>query len=152
MRDRLYRSRNDRMLFGVAGGLARYLNIDASIVRLVWVLLFLAAGTGILLYIVAAVVIPEEPEGFVAPAGGTSGASGSATGGVAAPDVDPTPNQPRDLGNGPIILGLILVVVGGWLLLQRYLPEIEGRVVWPALLLIVGLVLVVVSMRSRNRG
>ena len=152
MRDRLYRSRNDRMLFGVAGGLARYLNIDASIVRLVWVLLFLAAGTGILLYIVAAVVIPEEPEGFVAPAGGTSGASGSATGSVAAPGVDPTPNQPRDLGNGPIILGLILVVVGGWLLLQRYLPEIEGRVVWPALLLIVGLVLVVVSMRSRNRG
>ena len=58
------------MIFGVAGGLARYLNIDSSIVRLVWVLLVLAAGTGILLYILAAVLIPEEPAGSAREAGG----------------------------------------------------------------------------------
>jgi phage shock protein PspC (stress-responsive transcriptional regulator) len=128
------------MLFGVAGGLARYLNIDSSIVRLVWVLLFLAAGTGILLYIIAAVVVPEEPAG---------GPTGTAAGVVGT---DRSPNEPRDLGNGPIILGLILVVVGGWLLLQRFLPQIEGRVLWPAALVIIGVLLVVVSLRGRGRG
>src|SRR5919112_2169481 len=98
MRERLYRARHDRMLFGVAGGLARYLGIDSSIVRLVWVLLFLAAGTGILLYIVAAVVIPEEPDGF------TSGIAAS-VGSDAPAGVDRSPTGPRELGNGPIILG-----------------------------------------------
>jgi len=49
MRERLYRSRADRMLFGVAGGMGRYFNVDPAIVRLVWVLLFLAVGAGILL-------------------------------------------------------------------------------------------------------
>lgn len=148
MRDRLYRSRNDRMLFGVAGGLARYLNVDSSIVRLVWVLLFLAAGTGILLYVIAAVVVPEEPEGYAPGAAGTGAAptSGQATAGF-----DRSPNEPRDLGNGPIILGLILVVVGGWLLLQRFLPQIEGKVLWPAGLLMIGIVLVVISLRGRSR-
>ena len=58
MSKRLYRSRDDRMLFGVAGGMARYLDIDPSIVRIVWALLVLAGGAGFLLYIVAAIVIP----------------------------------------------------------------------------------------------
>ena len=150
MRDRLYRSRRDRMLFGVAGGLARYLNIDSSIVRLVWVLLFLAAGTGILLYVIAAVVVPEEPEGYAPGVAGSGAATGGAAPGMAG--TDRSPNEPRDLGNGPIILGLILVVVGGWLLLQRFLPQIEGRVVWPAALLIIGVLLVVVSLRGRRPG
>lgn len=61
MHERLYRSRDDRMLFGVAGGMADWLDIDPAIVRIVWALLIFAAGTGILLYIVAAIVIPEEP-------------------------------------------------------------------------------------------
>lgn len=59
MRERLYRSRDERMLFGVAGGMARYFGLDPAIVRLVWFLLFLAGGAGALLVIVAAIVIPE---------------------------------------------------------------------------------------------
>jgi len=59
--DRLYRSRDDRMLFGVAGGMADWLDVDPAIVRIVWALLILAGGAGLLLYVVAAIVIPEEP-------------------------------------------------------------------------------------------
>ena len=61
MHERLYRSRDDRMLFGVAGGMADWLDVDPAIVRIVWALLIFAAGAGFLLYIVAAIVIPEEP-------------------------------------------------------------------------------------------
>lgn len=55
---RLYKS-NNRMLFGVCAGLAEYLGIDPTIVRLIWAALGLT-GTGILLYIVAALIMPEN--------------------------------------------------------------------------------------------
>ena len=47
MREPLYRSRSDRMLFGVAGGMARYFDIDASVVRIIWALLVIA-GVGLI--------------------------------------------------------------------------------------------------------
>jgi phage shock protein PspC (stress-responsive transcriptional regulator) len=57
----LRRSRSDRMIMGVCGGIAKKLGIDANLVRLVWAALSIGSvGAGILLYIVAAVVIPEE--------------------------------------------------------------------------------------------
>jgi phage shock protein PspC (stress-responsive transcriptional regulator) len=60
---KLYRSRSDRMVAGVAGGLAEYLNIDATIVRLLFVFFALAGGPGLLVYIVMLLVVPEEPLG-----------------------------------------------------------------------------------------
>lgn len=57
---RLHKSRTDRKVAGVCGGLAEYLNVDSTVVRLIWAVLFLAAGTGFLAYILAAIIIPEE--------------------------------------------------------------------------------------------
>lgn len=59
---RLYRSRSDRMVSGVAGGLADYLNIDSTIVRLLFVFFALAGGPGLLVYLVMLLVVPEEPQ------------------------------------------------------------------------------------------
>ncbi len=59
----IYRSRTDRMIAGVCGGLARYFNVDSSIIRLLWVLATLASiGLGVLVYIILIFVFPEEPE------------------------------------------------------------------------------------------
>ncbi|CUX45553.1 PspC domain-containing protein [Clostridium sp. C105KSO13] len=57
---KLYRSRTDRMLCGVCGGIGEYFNIDATIVRLLFVLLGVSGGTGILAYFIAAIIIPDE--------------------------------------------------------------------------------------------
>ncbi len=58
---KLVRSRTDRMLCGVCGGIGAYLNVDPTLVRLVWVLCSLAGcGMGLIVYIAAAVIIPEE--------------------------------------------------------------------------------------------
>lgn len=57
---RLYRSRTNKMLCGVCGGLAEYFNIDPTIVRLLVVLLACGAGSGLLAYIIAAIIIPEQ--------------------------------------------------------------------------------------------
>jgi phage shock protein C len=57
---RLYKSKTNRVLFGVCGGLGEYFNIDPTIFRLIMVLLICGAGSGLLAYIVAAIIIPEE--------------------------------------------------------------------------------------------
>jgi phage shock protein PspC (stress-responsive transcriptional regulator) len=58
---KLYRSTSDKMISGVCGGLANYLNIDATVIRLLWVVLGLTAGFGIIAYIIAAIIIPSQP-------------------------------------------------------------------------------------------
>lgn len=57
---RLTRSSSNKMICGVCAGIANYFNIDPTIVRLIWALLILCAGTGILAYIIGAIVIPSE--------------------------------------------------------------------------------------------
>ncbi len=60
MERRLYRSRSQRMLGGVCGGLAEYLNTDPTVIRLLWVLFaFLGMGTGFIVYLIAWVIVPE---------------------------------------------------------------------------------------------
>ncbi len=97
MDDRLYRSRDDRMIAGVAGGLAERYDLDPSLVRIGWALLILfTGGLFLLLYIVMVIVVPEEPSAAT-PAGpaGTDGwaaapASGTAVTGPAS-TTDPSP-------------------------------------------------------------
>ncbi len=57
---KLYRSKKDRMLAGVCGGIGEYLNVDPTIVRLLWVAFSLMGGAGILLYIIMAIIVPER--------------------------------------------------------------------------------------------
>lgn len=59
---KLYKSESDKKIAGVCGGLAAYLGIDSTIVRLIWAGLVLFAGVGLLAYILAAIIIPSEPE------------------------------------------------------------------------------------------
>ena len=64
MDDRLYRSVDDRMLAGVAGGVAERLDADPSIIRVVWALLIvLTGGLALVAYVVMAIVVPEAPMG-----------------------------------------------------------------------------------------
>lgn len=58
---RLYRSRTNRIIAGVCGGIAEYTNIDPTVVRLLWLLVSLIWGAGIVAYIIALIIIPEEP-------------------------------------------------------------------------------------------
>ena len=65
MGKKLYRSKTDSKLCGVCGGIAKYFNLDPTIIRLIWTLAVLLAGTGVVLYIACALVIPEEPDDYV---------------------------------------------------------------------------------------
>lgn len=58
---RLYKSRKNKVIDGVCGGVGEYFGIDPVIIRLLWVALFFAYGSGIILYIIAMIIIPPEP-------------------------------------------------------------------------------------------
>ena len=58
---RLYRSRTDRKLAGVCGGLAQYFNTDATLIRVLFVVLALLGGPGLVLYLLMWILVPEEP-------------------------------------------------------------------------------------------
>jgi phage shock protein C len=149
------------MLFGVAGGMARFLDIDPSIVRIVWALLVLAGGAGLLLYIVAAIVIPEEPEGWAASAASAASAGPTPAGAAPGPAAGSGATQGqagpawgyragvdrRERGGGAVLLGILLVALGAWFLLQRFLPQIDTDLVWPVVLLLLGGALVVGALR-----
>jgi phage shock protein C len=59
---RLYRSRTDRKVAGVCGGIGRYFGVDPVVFRIVWVLLILGMGAGLLAYLICWLIIPLEPE------------------------------------------------------------------------------------------
>lgn len=58
---KLVRTVDNRMMCGVCGGIGKYFNVDPTLVRLIWVLAsFIGVGSGLLVYIIAAIIIPEE--------------------------------------------------------------------------------------------
>lgn len=59
---KLYRSKTNRMIGGVCGGLGEYFDVDPTIIRLLWVVIFFMGGSGILIYIIFWIVLPEEDE------------------------------------------------------------------------------------------
>ena len=61
MNNKLYKSNTNKMLEGVCGGIAEYFGIDPTIVRLAWVVFCALGGSGILAYIIAAIIIPSAP-------------------------------------------------------------------------------------------
>ena len=60
---KLYRSRTDRTVAGVCGGLAQYLNIDVTLIRVLFVALAVLGGSGLILYVVMWIMVPDEPAG-----------------------------------------------------------------------------------------
>jgi phage shock protein C len=60
---KLYRSRTDRKLAGVCGGLAHYFNLDATLIRVLFVVLAVLGGAGLVIYLVMWIIVPNEPQG-----------------------------------------------------------------------------------------
>ena len=150
---RLYRCRHDRQLAGVASGMAEYLGMDPTIVRILWILSVFFGGFSILVYIVLAIVIPLEPIGTTGtpaaadPAGMTVDPASGETHAWVAPAPD---HEHRDRGESRIGLavGVLLVAFGSIALFGPVLPGwIAGIALWPAFIVALGIALVVVALR-----
>lgn len=64
MNKKLYKSNSNKMLAGVCGGIAEYFAVDPTLVRLAWVIFCALGGSGILAYLIAAIIIPRNPAQF----------------------------------------------------------------------------------------
>lgn len=133
MESRLYRSRKERILGGVAGGLGEYIGLDPVIIRLLFILLVVATHWGALLYLIMLIVLPEEPEAM----------PGSFAG---APKYRRLDARQRGLllGGALVVVGLILLAreAGLW----RWL---DLRLLWPVLLIAAGVALLVDRIRGK---
>lgn len=150
MQKRLYRSRRERVIAGVCGGLADYFSMDPTLVRLVWLVLALGGGSGIILYLLAILVIPEEPrlrlDEATASEGAPGGAPDHADGGATA-----GPTEPRPANKA--LLGLFLVGLGFFFLVRNlfpFVPFLQARFLWTYLLILVGVVVLVDGFRRRD--
>lgn len=121
----LRRSRTDRVLGGVAGGIARYFGVDPILIRLGFVLLVIAGGSGILIYLIAWLIIPEEEE---------EGAERE----TAGPAMDAATTR--------LVLGGALIAIGGILLASRFIPYFS-RVFWPLVFIVAGAAVIMGATR-----
>jgi phage shock protein C len=179
MGTRLYRSRDDRMLAGVAGGLAEMWDADPSLVRILWAILVpLTGGLALVVYIVMAIVVPEEPYEAVGTGTNVGGVDGSpptsppgAVPPAAAYGSPPDWREQRaaareqrhaaraarraergyDGRTGSIVIGAILVLVGLVFLVRQYLPAFDFDYVWPLVLVALGVVVLVSAFRTNGR-
>jgi phage shock protein C len=148
--DRLYRSRDERVLAGVAGGVAEMLDTDPALVRIAWVLLaFLTGGLALLVYIVMAIVVPERPDGIPAAGTGRAGVAGAA---APRPGARPRPRDPADRRRGGLIAGIVLILVGGFFLVRQLLPAIDIALWWPTVAIGLGVLLVIVALVPSRRS
>jgi phage shock protein C len=117
------RSRSERVIAGVCGGVGRYLGVDPVLLRIAFIILALANGLGVIAYVICWVAIPEE--------------------GADEPSV-PAPRGRRETGR--LVLGGSLVVLGLVLLLDRLAPDLD-ELFWPVAVVAVGVAVMLVGLR-----
>jgi len=160
MEKRLYRSRSDRMLWGVCGGLAKYFDMDPTIVRIIAVLLIFANGLGILAYIIMAIVVPLEGSKVTAPKEAikenvedikeTAGELGREIRSTLVGEEGESEEVAKVRHRRRNVLGIILIVVGILFLLGSFnlFWWFDWGNLWPLILVAIGL-LIILSTRRR---
>lgn len=126
MDKRLYRSRDDRIIAGVCGGLAEYFHVDSSLVRLVWALISFPGAVGLPLYLLAWILVPAAP--WFADE-------------TASAEPVRRPERPEPIGEGcdrHRWTGGFLVVIGAIFLLNEFVPGFRLGRLWPLFLIVPG--------------
>jgi len=135
---KLYRSVSDRMVGGVCGGLGAFLNIDPIFVRLLFVLLLFGSDFGFILYLLLWIIVPEEGKDY-----GFGDDSWKDKVKSMGDDVQQAVTKPHPQSG--LIMGVGLVVIGGFLFLERlnlsWMNWFDMDILWPVLLIVGGVVL-----------
>ena len=160
-RFRLFRSESDRKISGVAGGMAEALDVDPTLVRLLWVLVVIVtSGVGLLAYLAMWLIVPlrsdvlagtgaqaDRADPVAPPAESGTGSSG---------ELEPTTSARRP-SNAPVVAGVVLIVVGvlflldNWVSLQywSYIGDLIALALrfWPLILVAAGALLIYSRLR-----
>ena len=133
----LYRCRHDRRVAGVAAGVAEFFDLDPTLVRLVWFASIFFGGFGLLLYILMAIIVPNEPLSEEE---------------LAAPAADSSHRHAARSGNGGLglsFVGIALILFGALALANTFFVEwgYNGAFVWPGFILALGVLVLAAAFR-----
>lgn len=171
MHKKLYRSARERMLGGVAAGVAEYFDVDPTIVRLVFVLSVFVGGAGIIAYIIMWIIVPQGPfvpynmntnippqnqePGTKTDSNSTTGGNFSAEPGTSPKsDTPPDPNpdysqfqKPHHEKHG-ITWGIVLIIFGIFLLANNMIDTIHFHDIFPVALVVLGIGLLLNAIKK----
>ena len=156
---RYYRSTTEKVFAGVCGGLAEYFAIDPLLVRLIFVIIALAGGGGVLIYLILWIVTPIKPFNFnqtttqTPPVMENQQTNQDPDRHSENPGKDPLKDYrhyPRNRGN--LIGGLVLITLGGIFLADSFIPHIRFEDLWPLILVVIGIGLLINSVAGKRRN
>jgi len=145
---RLYKSRKNKVIDGVCGGIAEYLEVDPVLVRIVAVIFIFMGGSAIIAYIIGMIIIPNEPSAEFK--------SGDST---RDPNLIPAPPVPKESRayTGSLVFGIIMIAFGVHFLLRNipFINQYYWRIwnlgwhfFWPSVLILIGLLIILRSVRK----
>ncbi|MGB9664306.1 MAG: PspC domain-containing protein [Ignavibacteria bacterium] len=144
MNKKLYRSRRDKLIGGVCGGLGKYFEIDPVLVRILFVFLAFFHLSGIFIYIILLIVLPQEPYNPDE---------------IEIKDFEDIPtDKPIDypekdlgqFGKSKKIFGIILLVIGALFLLENFINILEFEIIAPIILILIGIYLIYDSLKNKG--
>ncbi|MBN2615846.1 MAG: PspC domain-containing protein [Bacteroidales bacterium] len=144
---KLYRNQHNKVIGGVASGLADYFEVDVVIFRLIFVLLALVGGGGVLGYIILWIVVPSNPRQFGnqnyqnSSSAQTPPPSEAAENKTTEDNAVPTDTDQHN-SNAGLTAGIVLIFVGLFFLATRLVPWFNFRDFWPLLLIIGGVFII----------
>lgn len=124
---RLERDLQNKVLGGVCSGLSNYFEMDPTFWRVLFFILFLFGCSGLLIYIILWIAMPAAQPGTIHQA--------------VSQEKDPTHEQRKK--NSNMAAGLTLIGIGVISLAARYIPQISWRMVWPVILIVLGIILII---------
>jgi len=141
MAKKIYRSRKDSMIAGVCGGIAEYFEIDSTLVRLLAILVVLLGGVGVIAYIIAWIIIPQNPEQETE----------SSKDYDREKEIDISQDEGKKDNHKHVWGGLILIFLGLFFLMRSFFPRFVLVNFWPVILIAMGIVLIVQSLSRKKQ-
>jgi len=147
MNKKLYRSRKEKMLSGVAGGIAEYFDLDPTLVRILFIVTLFMGGSGVVAYIILWIVVPEAP--FVSEVHSEAPPSGESS---SAENTSQAYHDERKVYEEHIhkrksLAGAVLIILGFLFLADNYFPHFYFHDFWPLILVAIGLALLLNSKK-----
>lgn len=158
MAKKLYRSRKDCIIAGVCGGIAEYFDVDPILVRIIAVLTIFLNGIGLIAYLIAWIIIPQNPEltakERTKEKKGTTETMREKAENIAhqiGEEIRRDSDKTEHRKNSRLVAGLILICLGILFLVNNFLPWFSLSKLWPLILVILGLALLTGGFKRRKR-
>jgi len=139
MAQRLYRSEDDKVISGLCGGIGEFFDLDPTIIRIVFVILTIWGGVGVILYIIGVLVVSVRPSSLAEGEKKTKNTDFTDKINEIAQDLkEKVNNKNRKMPRGEVIIGSAIILFGLLLFIENFFPHYGLDLFWPIVLILFG--------------